>query len=361
MWRSGPVQRAREPGQGRKAAALSGTCRVPQIAWPSHAAGSAAAVSGRTRSAGVAGRARPPMAYQSLYRRYRPQRFGEVRGQDHVVTALRNAVARGPGRPRLPVQRPAGHGQDLDRPHPRQGRSTARTRSTASRAACASRASPIEARHRRSTSTSSTPRRTTASTPSATSSSKAALGTPGRTQGVHPRRGPHALDGGVERAAEDARGAAGARRVRARHHRPAEGVRHDRRGVSRSTSTCSPPTSSPYVRFVVDRRGARRQRRARSRRCCVRPPARPATRCPLSTRPPRPEDSIRRRCTRRPGRGAHRSRRRPGHRRGRSCDGERARRTVARRAPRCPATRCVPVVDGSRCAPASAHGRRPSG
>jgi DNA polymerase-3 subunit gamma/tau len=30
--------------------------------------------------------------YQSLYRRYRPQRFGEVRGQDHVTTALRNAV-----------------------------------------------------------------------------------------------------------------------------------------------------------------------------------------------------------------------------------------------------------------------------
>jgi len=32
------------------------------------------------------------MATQSLYRRYRPRRFGEVRGQDHVVRALRNAV-----------------------------------------------------------------------------------------------------------------------------------------------------------------------------------------------------------------------------------------------------------------------------
>ncbi|MDA8290553.1 MAG: DNA polymerase III subunit gamma/tau [Actinomycetota bacterium] len=30
--------------------------------------------------------------YQSLYRRYRPQRFDEVRGQDHVTRALRNAV-----------------------------------------------------------------------------------------------------------------------------------------------------------------------------------------------------------------------------------------------------------------------------
>ena len=33
------------------------------------------------------------MAYQSLYRRYRPQKFSEIRGQDHVVAALRNAVA----------------------------------------------------------------------------------------------------------------------------------------------------------------------------------------------------------------------------------------------------------------------------
>jgi DNA polymerase-3 subunit gamma/tau len=34
-------------------------------------------------------------SYQSLYRRYRPQRFDEVRGQDHVTRALRNAVRDG--------------------------------------------------------------------------------------------------------------------------------------------------------------------------------------------------------------------------------------------------------------------------
>ncbi len=33
--------------------------------------------------------------YQSLYRRFRPATFGEVRGQDHVVLALRNAVRDG--------------------------------------------------------------------------------------------------------------------------------------------------------------------------------------------------------------------------------------------------------------------------
>jgi DNA polymerase-3 subunit gamma/tau len=32
------------------------------------------------------------VAYQSLYRRHRPRRFGEVRGQEHVVRALHNAV-----------------------------------------------------------------------------------------------------------------------------------------------------------------------------------------------------------------------------------------------------------------------------
>jgi DNA polymerase-3 subunit gamma/tau len=33
--------------------------------------------------------------HQALYRRYRPRRFADVRGQEHVVTALRNAVREG--------------------------------------------------------------------------------------------------------------------------------------------------------------------------------------------------------------------------------------------------------------------------
>jgi DNA polymerase-3 subunit gamma/tau len=35
------------------------------------------------------------MATQALYRRYRPRRFSEVKGQDHIVSALRNAVING--------------------------------------------------------------------------------------------------------------------------------------------------------------------------------------------------------------------------------------------------------------------------
>src|SRR5438874_12688277 len=37
----------------------------------------------------------PHEPYQSLYRRYRPQRFDEVRGQEHITRALRNAVRDG--------------------------------------------------------------------------------------------------------------------------------------------------------------------------------------------------------------------------------------------------------------------------
>ncbi len=39
--------------------------------------------------------ARAGEPYQALYRRYRPQRFAEVRGQEHVTRALRNAVREG--------------------------------------------------------------------------------------------------------------------------------------------------------------------------------------------------------------------------------------------------------------------------
>ena len=56
---------------------------------------------------------------------------------------------------------------------------------------------------------------------------RAALGDPGPLEGLHRRRGPHALDGGLERALEDARGAARPRRVRPRHDRPAKGPPDD--------------------------------------------------------------------------------------------------------------------------------------
>ena len=32
------------------------------------------------------------MSYKALYRSYRPQTFGEVAGQEHIVTTLKNAI-----------------------------------------------------------------------------------------------------------------------------------------------------------------------------------------------------------------------------------------------------------------------------
>ena len=52
------------------------------------------------------------MATQSLYRRYRPRRFSEVKGQDHVVRALRNAVIKGREGQAYLFSGPRGHRQD---------------------------------------------------------------------------------------------------------------------------------------------------------------------------------------------------------------------------------------------------------
>ena len=32
------------------------------------------------------------MAYQALYRKWRPSNFEEVKGQDHIVTTLKNQI-----------------------------------------------------------------------------------------------------------------------------------------------------------------------------------------------------------------------------------------------------------------------------
>src|ERR1019366_2937999 len=96
-----------ESSQGRKAAALSGSGRVPQPIWPSHRAPGGSVLAGRPARSSGGGGSRGPVGssdvadapddvpYQSLYRRFRPSTFGEVRGQDHVVLALRNAVRDG--------------------------------------------------------------------------------------------------------------------------------------------------------------------------------------------------------------------------------------------------------------------------
>ena len=68
-----------------------------------------------------------------------------------------------------------------------------------------------------------------------------------RAPRLHPRRGPHAHPAGLERVPQDARGAAGARGLRAGHHRGAQGPGHDHRPL--------PPLRLPPAVAPADRRG----------------------------------------------------------------------------------------------------------
>ena len=206
---------------------------MPQTAWPSpgvtgvprprrrapqRAPGPRRATAGSIGRDGLLPVALPPLPTAAVRRGARP-------GPRHQGAAQRRA--RRPGRPRLPVQRAAGHGQDVDRPHPRQGPQLRGARSTASRAAkCENCVAVAEGRvidwlleqDAASKSKVDDMRDLLERVP---------LGTLGQPQGDHPRRGPHAQPGRRERPAQDARGTARPRRVRAGHHRPAEGAAHD--------------------------------------------------------------------------------------------------------------------------------------
>ena len=162
--------------------------------------------------------------YQSLYRRFRPVHLR--RGPGPGPCRPRPAQCR-PGRsggPRLPVQRAPGHRQDLHGPDPGQGPQLHRPagrravrglpvlcgdhRGHLARCPRARRRLQQRGRRHARPGVPGGPRH------------------PGPPEGLHRRRGPHALDGGIQRPAEDPGGAARPRRLRAGHHRPAEGAPH---------------------------------------------------------------------------------------------------------------------------------------
>ena len=162
--------------------------------------------------------------FVSLYRRFRPGRFDELRGQPHVVLALQERRPRRAGGPRLPVQRAPGDGEDVDRADPGQGPQLRRSprrgalrrllllrgdrpRLLARRPRARRRLQQRRRRHARA----HRPRRARH---------------PGTLEGLHRRRGPHALQRGGQRPVEDLGGAARPRGLRAGHHRPAEGAGH---------------------------------------------------------------------------------------------------------------------------------------
>ena len=184
---AGPTSRARRPGASpaaRRCSPIATAARRPRSlsgrSWSAHArdrpnstlrdgAGAvgargqvATSDAGSSIAANGVSVAVPQVPAAAVRRAGRP-------GARHHRAAQRGA--RGPGRPRVPLLRPARHGQDHHRAHPRQGaqlpepRPTTASRAASARTAWRSRPAPS------STCSSSTPRRTAASTTPATCSS----------------------------------------------------------------------------------------------------------------------------------------------------------------------------------------------
>ncbi len=168
------------------------------------------------------------MSYLVLARKYRPSTFSEVVGQEHVTRTLANAFASGRVHHAFLFCGPRGCGK------------TTVARIVGKALNCEQRLADRRAvrrvrgvrqhrqRQRASTTRRWTARRTAASTRSASCTEAVRYQPAVLTQeGLRHRRSPHAHDRGVQRAAEDARGAAAARDVRARDHRAAQAAEHD--------------------------------------------------------------------------------------------------------------------------------------
>ena len=128
-------------------------------------------------------------------------------------------------------------------------------------------------------------------------------------QGLHPRRGPHALPAGLERVSQDARGAAAADDLRARHDRGPEGAADRGRPLPSLRLRPADGRAGGHGPAPGGRQGADRDRAGRGR------PDRPARdrQLPRRARHARAARHLRRRRAdhlRRRARGARRGRRR---------------------------------------------------
>ena len=254
-----------EPGQGRNPAAISSQ---PFVRWVSHRRPTRAVAHVRYDAIGhdraVSTCRAPPLRtspatarsrgeYVVVARRYRPQTFAELVGQEHVAKALAGAIAAEPRRPRLSVHRRPRRRQDVGRPDPGQG-AELRARPDAHALQPVRHLPEHQRRATTSTCWRSTAPATAASTKSA-SCGRTSNVRPSRValQDLHHRRSSHADARGVQRLAQDAGRAAGACEVHLLHDRAGKDSDHD-------------PVALPAVRFrrhpdAVDRRAAAADRR----------------------------------------------------------------------------------------------------
>ena len=303
-----PVVCRRQPGRHLRSRAF----RVPPSRpGPGAPAGSIAAMA----------------AYQSLYRRYRSQRFDEVLGQDHVTKALRNAVRDGR----------VGHAYLFSGPRGTGKTSTARILAKVLNCAapedgepCGKCESCVAVAEGRVTDW--------LLEQDAASKSKVddmrdllervPLGTSGNRKVIILDE-VHMLCQGAENALlEDARGAALPRRVRAGDHRPAEGAAHHPQPhpALRVPAAAARPAGRPRAPHHRRRRAARGRRHRRGGRAGRPQRRRIGPRHPLGARPGgRAGRGDRRdRAGRRRGRRPVRGRRGSGPRRRRRRHGRRA-------------------------------------
>ena len=168
------------------------------------------------------------MSYLVLARKWRPQTFRDLVGQEHVSRTLANAFA-SRRVPRVPVHGRARLRQDHERAHPRQGAQLRDAAGDGTAKPCGTCARVHEHRARQRGRRPGDRRRQQQRhrrdpRPARGRALPARVAT---QEDLHHRRSPHALDRGVQRVAEDARGAAAARDVHLRDDRGAQGAGHD--------------------------------------------------------------------------------------------------------------------------------------
>ena len=165
--------------------------------------------------------------YVVLARKYRPATFDDLIGQDAMVTTLQERVRHRPHRSRLHADRRARGRQDHHGAHPlpraqlrARGRRQADLRHARVRP-------PLRRDHGRPPSRRAGDGRRLQHRRRQhprDHRERALQAADGPLQGVPDRRGAHALQGRLQRAAEDAGRAARAREVHLRHHRGAQGA-----------------------------------------------------------------------------------------------------------------------------------------